>query len=581
MDPTEAFDINWKLRIANENLDTDYQISYQFAQYAYQCVKEYDLTFQNEIRTAADMIDRLPDLFFDKINGGINLGLQLIQKFAPWSYVVDESFYREQMACYSFDLFPFINTFKDQLLFSYANIKANYGDIQAKNLLEDNGSRWIGGGSGLSGALTGAATAGILNLGSSLLRGAVNSTYRSSLSKELADELNYLYLDQDLRHHLRISYYTSICNIAFGALNACASRKYSEDVDYIKYTQNQMLGFDSILNNLDQNALCDPEKKKYIEETVFEKLIRYPSHFLFFYKLIHCWAANDNMMSLARYAGHESMFLDEWKALVHDALVNIENADRSSISAVEKRIEEVQITLYSTPFRANRLLKELADEKAKLMAFEASKATSVSFLEQYRAIQNSPYSVEARNFWANSHPLAEFFTLYHFKSSYSGQNRELVQYLINNGVSVAYAIAAMWEMQKDKNSRELRKVKKWLTASKAVDDPACMFLRGMFLREDTKGYFNRMDKEGDEKKLLITAADNGYPDAIHYLVRDYESTSGDSVGKAIDAVGSIFSFGLFSGVTNYIINQAQYEKYQTMLKNFGIPEGYYTPLRSV
>ena len=93
--------------------------------------------------------------------------------------------------------------------------------------------------------------------------------------------------------------------------------------------------------------------------------------------------------------------------------------------------------------------------------------------------------------------------------------------------------------------------------------------------------FNRMDKEGDEKKLLITAADNGYPDAIHYLVRDYESTSGDSVGKAIDAVGSIFSFGLFSGVTNYIINQAQYEKYQTMLKNFGIPEGYYTPLRSV
>ena len=153
-----------------------------FGQNSDACIDDFVAYYQKNVKDFNSIYDKALPYFLTKVKDSINFGAKLLKKYGIMD-VNDEQLI--QLAISRIDLENTLKEYND-LAVQLVQFVEQLSSYRAQNR-SGNQMRWQGGGFGLRGALSGALTAGILNLGTDALRGLgnaiVDASDRSKLKK--------------------------------------------------------------------------------------------------------------------------------------------------------------------------------------------------------------------------------------------------------------------------------------------------------------------------------------------------------------------------------------------------------------
>ena len=154
---------------------------------------------------------------------------------------------------------------------------------QYRTLRRKSRSRWVGGGFGLNGAVSGAVQAGLLNMASGTIHGAVNAVGKGISTLGAAVSENTMFHNADLRK----AFSQSVNEDVYQILDVVSEILDDSYVDFISITPKDTAKADSLFENLTSKSLTeeqqydiayrlfllDPFKIKYYKYCV----LKYPS----------------------------------------------------------------------------------------------------------------------------------------------------------------------------------------------------------------------------------------------------------------------------------------------------------------
>lgn len=171
--------------------------------------------------------------------------------------ITAEELVRKYRSSYSLDFDVYFNKAKKK----YDSIMENKNTLEKQRMIEQaSRSRWQGGGFGVKGAIKGAATAGMLNMGSDILHSFGDAAQKRHDEGVISNQLSALHGDLAMQYETCVGIYITIQGL------------YSvlvKELDRIKYFKEKILIDEKQALALFQNAeKFDKDRKKFLKNVI-------------------------------------------------------------------------------------------------------------------------------------------------------------------------------------------------------------------------------------------------------------------------------------------------------------------------
>lgn len=229
----------------NDEMDTFNNLKQPFYENAFTQRDFFCERLRKEVHNMDDLMEKVPHLATECISQSVELAIRvLVEKGiltrTPHSFI--EEYYAE-----FFEYSQYFDVVKErylQIVYTENELQ-NYREIQRSDR-----SKWQGGGFGLSGAVKGAVTAGVLNLGQGVVRGVSDSIVNANDAAKIREAKHALFTNHDT---LKI--------LIDGVFDCCFQVFYGVLCEYEAFT-----GYRSPSVESDTASAILENTKKYVKE---------------------------------------------------------------------------------------------------------------------------------------------------------------------------------------------------------------------------------------------------------------------------------------------------------------------------
>lgn len=482
--------------------------------------------YNSNVKSFDDLFYKAFPNFVERVILSVRFGVSILMKYDV--YFVDENKLAE-LASGDIDIQKYISPFIEaaEKIQEYAENFFNYRSISRAGR-----GKWQGGGFGIGGAIKGALTASMLNLGTDMLRGIGDCITNASDKAKIENMKNDIFNDNKTLEFLEEGIY-----------NCCFDVFYSVWGVLENEGKIPVVNFDTVkINAIANNIILQYKSNKMLYERVIDVLCEciqiYP-YSLSYYSALYSILKNSKqeVMKIAKYFGLEFEYKDAIIKIDNSRLVSIKEMPNNTIQDIDRKINEInELTQYNPYLDVTALLSEL-NEKRKYISqqiqFEKSTNMQLDQVSNIRRPIDDAIKSNNLDFVWSCISRGNVYAEYALERFYNKQCKDCiddynvyqmedilrdVQIRANNGdIYSKYLIAAI---RYDMFIRDRRNTSKAQDAAKVILEVAengiisAIAMKGFWGSHD---YNNATRSKSDAIKLLEKAASAQHPTALSWL----------------------------------------------------------------
>ncbi|MWC29172.1 TerD family protein [Paenibacillus sp. MMS18-CY102] len=512
-----------------------------FSTYASKSRTDFVAYYHTYVKSFDDLFDKAFPTFIESVIASLKFGVSVLMKYD----VDDVDFDRlASFAAENLDMQAYIAPFVEaaEKIEEYAENLSSYRELSRAGR-----SRWQGGGFGLAGAIKGALTAGMLNMGTGMVRGIGDSLTNAGDRAKIASMKKEIFTD-----------HRTLALLTEGVHECCFGVFFSvwqilEDEGRIPVIEFDTERLNARANNLVEHYANDKSLYNKAVDALCECIRHYP-YSVSYYTNLYAIARGSRQEALkaAKYFGLESEYREGIVDLDRSRLANIKAMPDDTLEQIAVKRQKLDGLRKDNPDLDVNALQSSLGEKKNLLTQQIKQQASVAAgLEQVDAIRK-PIDEAIRNrnlelVWAeigNGNVYAEYALEKHYKDTvcynsienYNVSEMESllsdVQKRANSGhIYAQYLIA---DMEYAMYGRDRRNSSKEKAAASVVIEMAAkgnisaIAMQGFW---GSQGYNNATPTKSSAIALLEKAASRQQPTALAWLGSFYRS--GDH-GLSID-----------------------------------------------
>ncbi|EFM11069.1 stress protein [Paenibacillus curdlanolyticus YK9] len=504
-----------------------------FSTYASKSKTDFVAYYNTYVKSFDDLFDKAFPTFIESVIASLKFGVSVLMKYD----VDDVDFDRlASFAAEDLDMQKYIAPFVEaaEKIEEYAESLSSYRELSRAGR-----SRWQGGGFGLGGAIKGALTAGVLNMGTGMVRGIGDSLTNAGDRAKIAGMKKDIFTD-----------HRTLALLTEGVHECCFGVFFSvwqilEDEDRIPVIAFDTERLNARANNLVEHYASDKSLYNKAVDALCECIQHYP-YSVSYYTNLYSIARDSRQEALkaAKYFGLESEYREAIVDLDRSRLANIKAMPDDTLEQIAAKRQKLNGLRQDNPdIDVNALQSSLGEKKNLLTRQMKQQASVAAGLEQVGAIRK-PIDEAIRNgnlayVWAqidNGNVYAEYALEKHYKDTVCHNSIEKynvsemesllsdVQKRANSGhIYAQYLIA---DMEYAMYGRDRRNSSKEKAAASVVIDMAAkgnisaIAMQGFW---GSQGYNNATSNKSSAIALLEKAASRQQPTALAWLGSFYRS----------------------------------------------------------
>lgn len=347
----------------NDEMDTFNNLKQPFYENAFTQRDFFCDRLRKEVHNMDDLMEKVPHIATECISQSVELAIRvLVEKGiltrTPHSFI--EEYYAE-----FFEYSHYFDVVKErylQIVYTENELQ-NYREIQRSDR-----SKWQGGGFGLSGAVKGAVTASVLNLGQSVVRGVSDSIVNANDAAKIREAKHALFTNHDT---LKI--------LIDGVFDCCFQVFYGVLCEYEAFT-----GYRSPSVESDTASAILENTKKYVKEegqiltNVIQSINMNPYNFDSYAYLYDIFGdENGEIEQIVTYFGFGLRF-NKLKEQQMQILFELpENTLQEMCDKKQKIIEKAKLLQWNCTNELSKLDEAICEKKKQLEREEAERKKQV------------------------------------------------------------------------------------------------------------------------------------------------------------------------------------------------------------
>lgn len=368
--------------------------------------------YQSNVKSFNDLFDKAIPTFIECVNVSLKFGVSVLMKYDVDYVDLDKL---ADLAANDIDILKYISPFMEasEQIEEYAENLSSY-----RNLSRAGRSRWQGGGFGLSGAIKGALTASVLNIGTGMIRGIGDSLTNAGDRAKIASMEKEIFVD-----------HRTVALLSEGVYECCFGVFYSvwrmlEEEERIPFIEFNSEKLNARANNLIAHYASDESLYNKVVDALCECIQNFPYSVSYFSNLYSIAKdSRQDILILAVYFGLEPDYKEAIISLDRTRLKSIKEMPDDTLPNIDKKIKELEQLQKGNPDLDVSALRSTLIEKKNLISLQIQRqAPFKSSLDQVEYIRK-PIDEAIRN-----------------------QNLEYVWVDINNGnIYAEYAMAKYYD----------------------------------------------------------------------------------------------------------------------------------------
>ena len=349
---------------------------------AYNKRKEFSSEYDRRVHNFDELYSVGMKLFADKLRETLDMAVGVIKRTRNVN-ISTEKFYTICQNDGSVSANKYLQPFMDV----YAEVQKVAEQLASYRQLErDSRSKWYGGGEGITGAISGAIKAGLLNMATDAVRSIGDSLTDSSDRKKLDELKDKVFRDKSFANGKNMSAYLkdcmeAICQDVFSGVVPIIGLHHVLDRDAIKNTE-------SLISKAQNYRPVTPlEIINAIYQNPFEPLLYYMLYML-------NDATYPELLSISEYVGTKDIFLDQlavWYSTEVEKLAPKKDDELSDVLQKQEQLQLLHPELDEARFRALKksVMDQLDKMKGKLEVFDHIIAMSGRFFSYKKTIERN------------------------------------------------------------------------------------------------------------------------------------------------------------------------------------------------
>lgn len=390
-DSDRLYTVSGQHIIIEDDLAYYASIGRQFSTYAIEALQDAAKRYRAEVSGFDDMSDGMNRIYLDSVSQAVAMGRDILLEAG----IMDYDIKRLIAACgKSIEIAPYLAP----MVKAVQQLHHNVDSLMEQRAIErSNRSEWVGGGFGISGAISGALKAGMLNMGTNALRGIGDAFTDSSDRRQIEKWKLAIYNNEDYRSRFLNGIYYCCMNV-FETVKDIMNLAYEEDKDlaeayfnnYQRLYTTGSLAIEEYRQKLIEVLLLHPFEEKYYAElytlNIFDyRTLRRLADFMGITYEFNNEVANlaDDMLEKARPDDDDNIDALQHKQLILNELKEQGFLDEEDIDDVEEDlIESIAI---------ERFLDLLPKEEDTAEEFMAKQQKIYDLQEEYPDIDFDDY----------------------------------------------------------------------------------------------------------------------------------------------------------------------------------------------